>query len=175
MTRQEKFIDDFSTAVIETTKGTGIFPSVKMAQMALETGWGRSYIREANNAFGIKSGTAWKGRVISASTREVINGKSVQVQGTGKIYKNRDAALNDGASSSSLFRVYDSLKDSIEDHTRFLIKIPRYRDAVHADTPEEQAQELQKAGYATGTNYANTLISIINKHNLKNLDLKKKL
>lgn len=175
MTKQEKFINDFSTAVVEATNGTGLFPSVKMAQMALETGWGSSYIRGANNAFGIKSGAGWKGRVISASTREVVNGVSVQVQGTGKIYANRNTALNAGVNSSSLFRVYGSLKDSIKDHTKFLIVNPRYSAVLKAETPEQQAQELQKAGYATGTNYANTLISIINKHNLKNLDLKKKL
>lgn len=173
MTKSE-FIQSFETAVIEATNRTGLFPSVKMAQMALETGWGRSYIETANNAFGIKSGTGWKGKVISADTKEVVNGISVQVPGTGKIYSNRTEALNDGATSSSLFRVYNSLKDSIKDHTKFLIVNPRYRKVLIAETPEQQAQELQAAGYATATNYANTLVSIINTNNLKSLDLKKK-
>lgn len=175
MTPQE-FINTFSNAVINSVKGTGIFASVKMAQMAIETGWGKSFIKSSNNAFGIKANSGYKGKVISATTREVLSGVSKVFQGTGKTYDNRSVAIEKGAEPQTLFRYYDRIEDSIHDHTKFLIVNPRYRKALIADTPEQQARELQNAGYATAINYANTLISIINKYNLSTtLDQKKNL
>ncbi len=173
--KPREFIDYFSAAVIKSTKGTNIFPSVKMAQLAVETGWGKSTMEDANNVFGIKGNVGWSGKVISKGTREVLGGVSKNFVGTGKIYSSRTEAIKSGAEPQTLFRVYDSLADSIADHTRFLIVNPGYSKALQANTPEEQARELQAAKYATGENYANTLISIIEKNNLKELDKKKSL
>ena len=173
--KPSEFVDYFSFAVIKSTKGTNIFPSVKMAQLAIETGWGSSTMESANNAFGIKANVGWPGKVISKGTREVLGGISKNFVGTGKIYSTRTEAIESGAESQTLFRVYSNLEDSIADHTKFLILNPRYGKALKADTPETQAKELQAAGYATGANYANTLISIIEKNNLKELDKKKSL
>lgn len=171
-----EFINTFQNAVINSVKGTGIFPSVKMAQMALETGWGKSFIKSANNAFGIKANSGYAGKVISATTREVLNGVSKMFTGTGKVYNSRSEAISQGAEPQTLFRYYEKIEDSIHDHSKFLLVNPRYRKALIADTPEQQAKELQNAGYATATNYANTLISIINKYNLSTtLDKKKSL
>ena len=154
----EDFIAKYSNAVINACIGTAIFPSVKMAQMALETGWGRSI--PANNAFGIKASGAkspyWKGDVYNSKTKEVYNGKTV--------------TITDG------FRAYKSVQDSIADHNYFLETNPRYTRAgvFSAATPEDQARALKAAGYATDPNYAEKLISIINEYDLKTLDLKKK-
>jgi flagellum-specific peptidoglycan hydrolase FlgJ len=41
MTPQETFIKKHKNEVIQATLGTGLFPSVKMAQMILESGCGR--------------------------------------------------------------------------------------------------------------------------------------
>lgn len=137
--------------------GTSLFPSVKMAQMALETGWGKSI--PGKNAFGIKAAGKhtpyWKGDVYNAQTKEVIQGNKISIVAG--------------------FRAYQSVQDSILDHNYFLKHIGRYRQVFTAGTPEAQAQALQSAGYATDPGYAVKLINLINKYDLKRLDEKKKL
>ena len=153
-----QFIAQFENAVIEATAGTGIFPSVKMAQAALETGWGKSLSGNNNNMFGIKAAGIhtpyWTGGYVIANTSEVIGGI------TGKY--------------NLAFRKYASVSDSIRDHSYFLTQNSRYEKVFTAATPEAQAQALQAAGYATDPGYAGKLISVINQYGLKRLDLKKK-
>ncbi|MDR3047611.1 MAG: glucosaminidase domain-containing protein [Bacteroidales bacterium] len=158
MTHQE-FIKTYSEDVILATNYTPLFPSVMMAQAALETGWGNSTIGVAKNMFGMKAaGTTnqyWKGGYILAKTIEEINGVNQTIQ--------------------AKFRTYLSYQDSIKDHNNLLMTLARYKPVRDAKTPEEQALALQSSGYATDTGYANKLINIINSNNLKSLDLKKKL
>jgi flagellum-specific peptidoglycan hydrolase FlgJ len=153
MTPQE-FIKTYSGPIIDATKGTPLLPSVKMAQAALETGWGKHVIGDANNMFGIKASGSpneyWDGSKVNANTAEYYNG-------VGGRY-NLD------------FRKYKSLQDSIKDHSRLLMTLPRYSPVRSASTAEDQARALQSSGYATSPTYANKLISIINKWNLKTLD-----
>jgi flagellar rod assembly protein/muramidase FlgJ len=153
MTSQTDFIRRLRNAIVNASAGTGLYPSVVMAQAALETGWGKSQLSSVyNNLFGIKADKSWKGPVVEMPTREVINGQNV--------------VINDG------FRVYESVEKSIKDRNNFLKRNPRYtRNGVFsAKSPEEQAQALQRAGYATDPNYATLLIRIINQFELKTLD-----
>ena len=155
MTPQE-FITTYKNDIIRACLGTPIFPSVKMAQMALETGWGAHKV--GNNMFGIKATGShtpyWKGAKIESNTAEYIAGQA----GTYK----------------EPFRLYNSIEDSIIDHNHLLIQNTRYATVLAASTPEIQAMALQSAGYATDPNYAQKLKSIINQHNLKELDQTKK-
>ncbi len=175
MGKQSDFFAKYGTAVVASTSGTRIFPSVKLAQMALETGYGASIILAAKNCYGIKAGRSWTGRVISNSTFEDAgNGERTNYHGSGKIYKNFDAAIAAGENTYTLFRVYNSVMDSIRDHSALLLTA-RYKLAMSATTPEEQARLIKECGYATGHDYANILVSIINKYNLKEWDEKKSL
>ena len=167
-----QFKEKFGAAVVQATEGTGLFPSVKLAQMALESGWKDAAPGNAN--FGIKADSSWKGKVISSTTREVIGGVSKTFSGTGQIYASRSEAITAGANTVTLFRAYDTVADSIFDHTMFLKKNARYAKVFTATTPEAQAQELKNAGYATATNYPATLMSIINSYNFKIFDTLKK-
>jgi len=63
--------------------------------------------------------------------------------------------------------------DSFFDHTKFLLKFSRYKAALQAATPEQQAIELKRAGYATAPDYATAIIDIIDRYNLKKLDKQK--
>ena len=148
------FMSKYGPSMISATEGTTLFPSVKLAQAALETGWGKSTISGANNMFGIKASGShtkyWDGSKVSASTSEVYDGK----EGTYTLD----------------FRKYASLKDSILDHSNLLLTLSRYQIVRDATTPEEQAKALQSAGYATSGTYADVLISIINKYGFKDLD-----
>jgi flagellum-specific peptidoglycan hydrolase FlgJ len=148
MSAQTEFIDKHKLSVIEATKGTKLFPSVKMAQMIIESGWGKSAnARLANNYFGIKKGTGWTGETIVLNTPK--DGKPV-----------------------STFRKYKSVLDSVIDHSSFLIKNKRYENngVFSATTPEQQVKAIFKAGYAEAKNYENTLNKLIAQYNLKELD-----
>jgi len=157
MSKVSDFINRFGGDFVAATEGTKLFPSVKAAQAILETGMGVHV--PGNNMFGIKAnGTPskyWKGDAIDATTQEVIKGEAQN--------------LTQG------FRKYDSIADSIKDHSEFLYENNRYKDVFLASTPEDQARALQKDGYATDPNYATKLIALIVSYNLYTLDQKKKL
>ena len=144
MSKQTDFINKHSSAVIASTKGTKLFPSVKMAQMIIESGWGTSAnARLANNYFGIKKGVGWNGATIWLNTPRDANPRSE-------------------------FRKYPSAAASIKDHSDFLIKNKRYTTAgvFEARTPEDQIRALVKGKYAESGNYFNALMDIINQNNL---------
>lgn len=148
---RSQYVNTFKDAVIKASKGTSLFPSVAMAQGILESNNGNSGLaKKANNHFGIKADESWRGKKMNFPTREVINGKDVMID--------------------AYFRAYDNPVDSFIDHVRFLKSFKRYNNVFTAKTPEQQAVEIQKAGYATDPNYAKLLISIINSNNLKSLD-----
>lgn len=146
------FISKYANSVKQACKDTGLFASVCLAQAALETGWGRAV--KGNNLFGIKaSGNTnkyWKGKYFIANTFEYIKGVRVNKQ--------------------CAFRQYDSVVDGICDRNLLFLRNKRYANVLIAKTPEEQAKEIKKAGYATGLKYAEKLINIINKYNLKQFD-----
>lgn len=166
------FLKVFSDPVQRACSGTGIFPSVCLAQLALETGWGDSIKTAANNCFGIKAGANWPGKVISNSTHETIGGTSQFFEGTGEIYDSYAQAVEAGAHEYTLFKAYNDIAESIADHSNLLLNADRYQDARNADTPQNQAKAIQRAGYATGANYASILISIIRTNNLTEYDNK---
>lgn len=153
-TSPEKFILTFAPVFKKVCKGTPLFTSVKLAQAALETGWGKNFVNGANNMFGIKAtgkiNRYWKGDKMLAGTREVYSGKNHNI--------------------SDYFRKYDCLEDSIRDHSNLLLTESRYEAVRKAKTPEEQCKMIHACGYATDPRYANSLIKIINDYNLKQFD-----
>jgi flagellar protein FlgJ len=144
---QEKLAD----AAEEAEHATGVPAKFMMGQAALETGWGRRVIRNAdgsssNNLFGIKAGPGWKGKVATAVTTEYINGKP-----HAKVEK---------------FRAYDSYADAFKDYAKMLSNNPRYEKVLaHGGDATAFAHGLQRAGYATDPQYAAKLSRII-KHSL---------
>ncbi|MBI4863022.1 MAG: glucosaminidase domain-containing protein [Candidatus Riflebacteria bacterium] len=143
-----EFFSLLAPAVMEASRRTGVPAAVTLAQAALETGYGKSTIGDAKNLFGIK-GTGPAGSV-TVPTREVVNGRSVTVQGK--------------------FRKYNSWTESIVDHDKLLATGSRYARAMQYRTdPERYAREIHKAGYATDPAYADKLIQIIRENNLVGL------
>jgi peptidoglycan hydrolase FlgJ len=124
----------------------GVDPCLLVAQAALETGWGRSIIRNtdgssSHNLFNIKAHRAWDGPVATVSTREYQGG----------------AARMERAQ----FRSYDSFGASFRDYVDFLHANPRYRTALtQTQNPEAFARSLQAAGYATDPSYADKVMRI---------------
>jgi flagellum-specific peptidoglycan hydrolase FlgJ len=150
--RPFEFLSLYRGPVIAACRGTGMFPSIKMAQAILETGYGKSI--KHNNMFGIKAkgkfSPYWKGLKILCLTHELVKGVLMP--------------------KNLYFRDYVSITDSIRDHTFFLIDNPRYKVALMATDFRAQAFELEKAGYATSKGYASELIKIVLQYNLTSLD-----
>lgn len=144
----------------------GIPASVTIAQAALESAWGTSRLaRLASNLFGIKAGSSWRGRVVSAPTREYLAGEWVTIGGSWDIYPNADAARAAGEPASSLFRVYASPLDGLADHARVLYN-GRYAVALALrDEPDAFARALQGV-YATDPAYGDKLVGTMKARNL---------
>jgi mannosyl-glycoprotein endo-beta-N-acetylglucosaminidase/CHAP domain-containing protein len=134
----------------------GVPASVTIAQAILESGWGKSHIGSANNYFGIKAQSATSyGPIaigtVTVPTREVINGRSIMVNGR--------------------FRKYRSMDDSMRDHGRFLRDNSRYKPAfAHSRDPNAFAQAIHRAGYATDPKYSSLLIGLMKQWDLYQFD-----
>jgi len=153
----EDFIKRYANDVIKSVRGTGILPSIKMAQMIIESsgkdekgvfGIGKGLaVRKANNYFGIKADKWWTGKKIALSTPK--DGQPV-----------------------NYFRVYPGALDSLKDHTTFLLKNSRYKTngVFDAKTPEQQAAALDRARYSESPTYGKTLVGLIRAYKLTQLD-----
>lgn len=140
LTRTE-YINSIKQPAINATKGTGLFPSVMIAQAVVESGNGNSLLASKyNNHFGIKAGKAWKGKTVKIKTREVIKGKESFPEET--------------------FRAYDTIQDGFKDRITFLKTNPTYtkHGVFKAKTPLAQITALKNAGYATDPKY----VAIVN-------------
>lgn len=126
---------------------TGVPAKFMLGQAALETGWGKRMIKNAdgsssNNLFGIKAGPNWKGKVATAVTTEYVNGKPQT-----RVEK---------------FRAYDTPADSFRDYAKLIANNPRYEKVIASGGDAESfAKGLQRAGYATDPNYAAKLTRLI--------------
>jgi flagellum-specific peptidoglycan hydrolase FlgJ len=140
-----EFVAMMRPIALEAQRVTGVPAGVIIAQAALESGYGASTIRNARNLFGMKgSGPAGS---VTARTREVVRGQSVYV--------------------NARFRAYNTWLESVIDHARLLSTNPRYARAMAVrNDPRAFAREVQRAGYATDPNYANSLIRIMDEHQL---------
>ncbi|MHB8472770.1 MAG: flagellar assembly peptidoglycan hydrolase FlgJ [Gammaproteobacteria bacterium] len=132
----------------QAARDLGVRPEVLVAQAALETGWGRAMMQQADgssshNLFGIKASTGWVGAQVSVPTLEYADGIAVRTRAS--------------------FRAYGSFADSFNDYVDFLKSNPRYREALaQADNPAAFANALQRAGYATDPAYAQKITAIVN-------------
>lgn len=153
---KDKFISELEAASINNYNTYGILPSVTISQAILESEWGESTLASKyNNYFGIKADRSWKGKIANMNTNENFN---------DVIYAN--------------FRAYNSKEESIYDQGKFLKENSRYEahGLFNSKNYIEQANALEKAGYATAKNeqgeliYAKMLIDVIKENNLMIID-----
>lgn len=142
----DQFVATMLPLAKEAAARIGVDPAVLVAQAALETGWGKSIMRQqdgsnSHNLFGIKAQGSWKGPEARAITSEFRDGKMVK--------------------ETADFRSYSSYADSFHDLVSLLQNSDRYKEVVNsADKPEQFVKELQKAGYATDPDYASKISQI---------------
>jgi len=130
----------------------GVPPHFLVAQAALETGWGKSVIRNADgsssyNLFNIKAGASWQGAVAEARTTEYENGQQV--------------------SKVERFRSYGSYAEAFEDYAKLIGNAPRYAAVKGQQDGASFARALQQGGYATDPAYADKLTRVINGDTLR--------
>lgn len=167
----DEFIAWLAPHATAANRRTGIPASVVIAQAALESGWGDSRLtRDAANLFGIKAGSSWRGRVISAPTREYVNGDWVTLPGAWRIYPDRAAAVAAGLPTSSLFRVYSSPIAGIEDHARVIYNGLYSAALANRARPEAFAHALTGV-YATDPHYGTKLVTTMRARNLTRFDV----
>jgi LysM repeat protein len=138
------YIDKFKSVAIEEMNANGIPASITLAQGISESASGNSSLaRFANNHFGIKCTSDWKGKAY---------------------YKDDDQ-------SNDCFRVYKDARESYKDHSEFL-KRKRYSFLFELDKNDYKnwALGLKTAGYATNPKYPEMLITIIEKYKLYQYD-----
>lgn len=138
------YIEKYKDLAVEQMHRYKIPASITLAQGLIESGAGTSRLaRKGNNHFGIKCGNSWKGPYI----RE-----------------------NDDKRKEK-FRKYKNVKESYEDHSRFLLQ-PRYASLFKLKLTDYKgwAKGLKKCGYATSPRYASALITAIEKYDLQRFD-----
>lgn len=143
----EDYIKKYRSLAVHEMKRHHIPASITLAQGLLESGAGKSTLaRKSNNHFGIKCGRSWRG-------------KSVRY---------------DDDRRNECFRAYRSVKDSYEDHSKFLVSGSRYDFLFRLKITDYKgwARGLKKAGYATDPRYADRLIGIIELYDLDRYDKK---
>lgn len=148
----KKFISEIAPIIQREAKARGyLVCSPVIAQAICESGANTSSLsKKYHNYFGLKCGTAWKGKSVNLSTKEEYS--------VGTLTTIKDN-----------FRVYDSMEDGVKGYFDF-ISTKRYANLKTASTPLEYLARIKQDGYATSSTYVNTNISIVNKYNLAEWD-----
>lgn len=148
MSKNKQYAEKYVEFAMEQMRKYGIPASVTLAQGILESSNGQSRLAlNENNHFGIKATPQWiaQGGRYGLYTDDKPNEK---------------------------FCSYDSVGDSYEHHSRFLVENKRY-DRCFALAPDDYkgwTEGLAKAGYASGSNYAGSLQKIIEVNGLQKYD-----
>ena len=146
----KEFVTFVFTEAQKIEESSRVPAAITTAQAILETGYGKSVPTDVNskrysyNIFGIKA--HGDPEYVEDYTHEVENGKRIKVL--------------------DKFKAYDSYDDSISGRANFFQKNARYHFLFESNDPIEWAKGLQKAGYATDPNYANSLISVMKSQGL---------
>lgn len=152
----DRFISSMSTPVKHVADEYKLYPSVMMAQAALESGWGTSQLStSANNYFGVKG--AYNGASVTMSTAEYnANGQLYYTQAAFKKYPNATASMTDNA---------QLLRNGTSWNHRY------YAGTWRENAPTYEAAANALTGtYATAPNYGSSLINLIQTYKFNALD-----
>lgn len=139
------YVLEYKEIAKDNMKRHGIPASITLAQGILESGAGRGTLCvNANNHFGIKCHTDWKGETVH----------------------------HDDDAEQECFRKYGKAAESFNDHSLFLTTRGRYASLfkLPKDDYEAWARGLRAAGYATDPKYPEKLIDLIIRYELASYD-----
>ena len=138
----QAYINQYKDLALEQERLYGIPAPITLAQGILESTAGTSLLAtKANNHFGVKAMGGWSGGIYRAW---------------------------DDEKDKSKFRVYKSVEESYQDHSKILKSNSRYQSLFNISVYDYRswANGLQKAGYATSKTYAKSLIGYIDAYEL---------
>lgn len=122
-----------------------------IAQACIESAFNTSVLGSRyHNYFGMKCGSAWKGKSVNLATKEEYTpGTLTNIRAN--------------------WRVFDSMEEGVKGYFDF-ISAKRYQNLKTATTPREYLEFIKADGYATSSTYVNTNMSCISKYNLAKYD-----
>lgn len=124
--------------------------STTIAQAIIESRYGESGLAKYHNYFGLKCGSAWKGKSVNMKTKEEYT--------VGTLTTIKDN-----------FRAYDSMEEGVVGYFDF-ISTNRYANLKQATNYKQFAEFLKADGYATSSTYVNTLCNTVIKNGLEQFD-----
>lgn len=157
---KQAFIDKIATHAQACANSWGLYPSVQIAQAALESGWGQSQLAEEPyyNLFGMKANDNWDGPSVTMPTQEW------------------DANAKEYIWIDAPFRRYAGFYDSFTDNAKKLrlgvsFDPVRYRGTwVENTTSYHDATDWLQGRYATSITYTQMLDKIIADYKLTQYD-----
>ena len=174
---KQEFYRVYGPIVEAQCRGTGLYPEVILAQLALESDYGTKPAAHGNLG----------GRKISENQKaNGVEGETYEIRKTHEKFSTQQEAIDYAAKQRKLgYKVYGQPKkqgdefvvyvnqpfeisgtgtpeDNVRGQIEFLERNNRYRKngVFTANSAEEQAKALKKAGYATDGKYANKLVSV---------------
>lgn len=150
-TQRTGFISAIAPAIQRYAAANGYrVASPIIAQACLESNYGTSGLAKYHNYFGLKCGSAWKGKSVNMKTKEEYK--------VGTLTTIRDN-----------FRAYDSMDEGVKGYFDF-ISTKRYANLKTAATPKQYLEFIKADGYATSSAYVNSNMAVITKHRLESYD-----
>ncbi len=140
--RVNQYVAKYKGLAMEEQKRCGMPAAVILAQAILETEAGSSeLVKGANNHFGIKCKTGWKGETFTHTDDK----------------------------EDECFRKYKTVLESYKDHSDYLKNTPRYASLFKLSVTDYAAWAigLKQCGYATNPIYAQKLIGFIEDYHLQ--------
>lgn len=123
-----------------------------IAQAIHESGWGESKLSaKYHNYFGLKCGTKWTGKSVNMSTQEEYSAGTL-------------------TTISANFRAYDSMEEGVKGYFEF-IQLARYSNLKGITSPRKYLETIIADGYATGKQYVDHVMNLINLYNLTQFDV----
>lgn len=149
---KDEFFKMISGAIIREAKARGYkFPSAIIAQAAVESNYGKSVLsKNYYNYFGMKCGKSWRGRSVNMKTKEEFT--------AGKL-----------TTISDNFRAYNSITEGVKGYFDF-INTSRYSNLLNAKSAFEYVAIIKRDGWATASNYVDTVCNVIMLNNLTQYD-----
>ena len=149
---RREFVIDIANYVRKYAPQYGIkVYSPVIAQAIHESGWGESKLAaKYHNYFGLKCGTAWKGKSVNMKTQEEYSAGTM-------------------TTISANFRVYDSMEQGVKGYFEF-IQLPRYSNLKGVTSPRKYLENIIADGYATGKSYVDHVMNLVNLYNLTQFD-----
>lgn len=144
----QNFISEIAPVIQKYAKAYGYrLASPIIAQACIESAYGTSSLGKIyHNYFGMKAGSAWRGKSVNLATKEEYTAGTL-------------------TSIKAAFRVYDSLDEGVKGYFDF-ISAKRYANLKQATTAQEYLEFISADGYATSKSYVKTCMSVVIKYGL---------